>query len=48
MLWGISELVNARVFKPLPLCSAPLETLSVGISGALVIKESYYISINVF
>ena len=23
MLWGISEMVNARVFKPLPLCSAP-------------------------
>ena len=22
MLWGISEMVNARAFKPLPLCSA--------------------------
>ena len=26
MLWGISEMVNARAFKPLPLCSAPLKT----------------------
>ena len=48
MLWGISELVNAIVFKPLPLCSAPLESLSVGIIGALKIKESYFLNINVF
>ena len=26
MLWSISEMVNARAFKPLPLCSAPLNT----------------------
>ena len=26
MLWGISEMVNARAFKPLPLCSVPLKT----------------------
>ena len=26
MLWGISETVNARAFKPLPLCSANLKT----------------------
>ena len=26
MLWGISEMVNARAFKPLPLCSAHLKT----------------------
>ena len=26
MLWGISETVSAIVFKPLPLCSAPLKT----------------------
>ena len=25
MLWSISEMVNARAFKPLPLCSAPLK-----------------------
>ena len=26
MLWGISQMVNARAFKPLPLCSALLKT----------------------
>ena len=26
MLWGISEMVNARAFKPFPLGSAPLKT----------------------
>ena len=26
MQWGISEMVNGRAFKPLPLCSAPLKT----------------------
>ena len=26
MLWSISDMVNARAFKPLPLCSAPLKT----------------------
>ena len=26
MQWSISETVNARAFKPLPLCSAPLKT----------------------
>ena len=26
ILWGISETVNARDFKPLPLCVAPLKT----------------------
>ena len=26
MLWGISEIVNARACKPLPLCSVPLKT----------------------
>ena len=25
MQWSISEMVNARAFKPLPLCSAPLK-----------------------
>ena len=31
---GYSKTVNARAFKPLPLCSAPLKTLLIGISGA--------------
>ena len=26
MLWSISQTVNARALKPLPLCSAPLKT----------------------
>ena len=26
MLWGISETVNARAFKPFPLCSTPLKS----------------------
>ena len=26
MFWCISETVNARAFKPYPLCSAPLKT----------------------
>ena len=29
MLKGISEMVNSKAFKPLPLCSAPLKTLLV-------------------
>ena len=30
---NISEMVNARAFKPLPLCSSPHGTLLVGITG---------------
>ena len=41
MLWGISEMVNARAFKPLPLCSAPLKILLAVICGALGMKESH-------
>ena len=48
MLWGISEMVNARAFKSLPLCSAPYENLLVGISGALGTKETHFLSKNMF
>ena len=48
ILWGISEMVNARAFKPLPLCSAPQKTDSVGIYGALGMKERHFLSKNVF
>ena len=48
MLWSISEMVCARAFKPLPLCSATHENLLVGISGALGMQESYFLSKNVF
>ena len=38
MLWGTSEMVNARTVNPLLLCSACHENLLVGISGALGTK----------
>ena len=48
MQWSNSETVNARSFKPLSLCSVPLKNLVVGISGALEMKESHFLSNNVF
>ena len=48
MLWGISETVNARTFKPVPLCFCTPEHLLVGISGALGMKVSHLLSENVF
>ena len=41
MLWGIPEMMNARAFKPLPLCSAPLKILLAVICGALGTQESH-------
>ena len=35
MLWGMSEMVNARAFKPVLLCSALPENLLVSFTGAL-------------
>ena len=46
MQWSISEMVHARAFKPLTLCSP--ENLLVGISGAPGIQESHFLSKNVF
>ena len=48
MQWSISETMNATAFKPLSLCSAPPENLLVGISGALGMTESHFLSKNVF
>ena len=48
MLWEISGTMNAVAFKPLPLYSAPLKTLLVGIIGALKIKESHFLSKSLF
>ena len=48
MLWDISEMVCARAFKPLPLCSALMKNLPVGISGAVGMQESHFLSKNVF
>ena len=47
-LKGISEMVNARVFKLFPLCSAPLKTLLGGIIEALKINKIHILPKNVF
>ena len=41
-------MVRARAFKPLPLCSSTPENLLVAISGALIMKESHFLSKNEF
>ena len=48
MLKGISEMVNSKAFKPLPLCSAPLKTLLGGIIEALKINKIHILPKNVF
>ena len=48
MLWGISEMVIARAFKTLPLCSAPLKNLVVGITGALGNERNPLSKQNIF
>ena len=41
MLWGISEMVNARPFNPLAIVfSTPENLLVAGISGALGYKRN--------
>ena len=46
MQWSISEMVQARAFKLLTLCSP--ENLLVEISEAPGIQESHFLSKNVF
>ena len=48
MLWGFSEMVNARAFKPIAIVFSTTEKLLVGISGALGMKESHFLSRHVF
>ena len=48
MLWGISEMVNAESFQTFAIVFSTPENLLVGISGALVTKESDFLSKNVF
>ena len=48
MLLGISDLVNARAFNLCHCVQSTLENLLVGISGALGMKESHFLSKNVF
>ena len=40
----LSNMVIARAYKTLPLCSAPLKNLLVGITGTLEMKESHFLS----
>ena len=47
MLWGLSEMVNARAFNLSIMFSTP-ENVLVGISGALGMKESHFLSYNMF
>ena len=48
MLWGISEMVNARAFKPFAIRFSTPENLIVGISWVLVMKESYFPALKHF
>ena len=48
MLWSISETVNARAFKSFAIVFSTPENLLVGISGVLGMKESHFLSKNVF
>ena len=48
MLWDISEMVNGRALKTFAIVFSTPENLLVGISGALGMKESHYLSKNVF
>ena len=41
MLWGVSEMVNARAFKPCAIVFSTPENLLVGISGAQGTKENH-------
>ena len=44
MLWGISETVSAKAFNTIAIVFCTPENLLVGISGALGIKESHFLS----
>ena len=46
--WVSLKQMDARAFKPLPLWFSSPENLQVKISGALGMKESHYLSKNVF
>ena len=48
MQWSILEMVNAIVFNTFAIVFSTLENLSVGISEALGMKESHFLSKNWF
>ena len=48
MLWGISEMVNARALQTFAIVLSTPGNLPVRISGALGTKASHFLSRNVF
>ena len=48
MLWGTSEMVNARAFKYFAIMFSTPKNLLVGISGALGTREIYFLSKSMF
>ena len=44
MLWGISETVSARAIQTIVIVFCIPKNLLVGISGALGMKESHFLS----
>ena len=44
MLWGISEMVNARDLQTFAIVFSTPENLLVGICGALGMNESHFVS----
>ena len=48
MVWGISEMLKAMSFQTFAIVFITLENLLVGISGALGMKISHFLSKNVF
>ena len=44
MLWGISEMVNARALQTFAIVLCTPENLLVSISGALGTQESHFLS----
>ena len=48
MLWDISEEVSARAYQTIAIVFSSPENLLVGISGALEMIESHFLSKKVF
>ena len=48
MLWGISEMVKCQSFQTFLIMFSTPENLLVGISGTLGMKESHFLTKNVF
>ena len=44
MLWGMSEMVNAKSFQTFAIVFSTPENLLVGMSGALGMTESHFLS----